>query len=84
MPNYCNNNIVITGPNSVIDKIEKIANGDKGDLLQYFYPMPKELNDTVAGPEPKTKKEKLEKQKWIFTKTFLKSNLNTIFMMTTR
>ena len=61
MPNYCNNNIVITGPNSVIDKIEKIANGDKGDLLQYFYPMPKELNDTVAGPEPKTKKEKLEK-----------------------
>ena len=63
MPNYCNNNIVITGPNSVIDKIEKIANGDKGDLLQYFYPMPKELNDTVAGPEPKTKKEKLEKRR---------------------
>ena len=63
MPNYCNNNIVITGPNSVIDKIEKIANGDKGDLLQYFYPMPKELNDTVAGPEPKTKKEKLEKKR---------------------
>jgi hypothetical protein len=63
MPNYCNNNIVITGPNSVIDKIEKIANGDKGDLLQYFYPMPKELNDTIAGPEPKTKKEKLEKRR---------------------
>ena len=63
MPNYCNNNIVITGPNSVIDKIEKIANGDKGDLLQFFYPMPKELNDTVAGPEPKTKKEKLEKRR---------------------
>ena len=63
MPNYCNNNIVITGPNSVIDKIEKIANGDKGDLLQYFFPMPKELNDTVAGPEPKTKKEKLEKRR---------------------
>ena len=63
MPNYCNNNIIITGPNSVIDKIEKIANGDKGDLLQYFYPMPKELNDTVAGPEPKTKKEKLEKRR---------------------
>ena len=63
MPNYCNNNIVITGPNSVIDKIEKIANGDKGDLLQYFYPMPKELIDTVAGPEPKTKKEKLEKRR---------------------
>jgi hypothetical protein len=49
MPNYCNNNIVITGPNSVIDKIEKIANGDKGDLLQYFYPMPEALKDTTSS-----------------------------------
>ena len=59
MPNYCNNNIVITGPNSVIDKIEKIANGDKGDLLQYFYPMPKALEDTQAPlPNHATKEEK--------------------------
>ena len=59
MPNYCNNNIVITGPNSVIDKIEKIANGDKGDLLQYFYPMPKALEDTTAPlPKDATKEEK--------------------------
>ena len=59
MPNYCNNNIVITGPNSVIDKIEKIANGDKGDLLQYFYPMPKALQDTTAPlPKDATKEEK--------------------------
>ena len=59
MPNYCNNNIVITGPNSVIDKIEKIANGDKGDLLQYFYPMPKALKDTTAPlPKDATKEEK--------------------------
>ena len=59
MPNYCNNNIVITGPNSVIDKIEKIANGDKGDLLQYFYPMPKALQDTTAPlPNDATKEEK--------------------------
>ena len=59
MPNYCNNNIVITGPNSVIDKIEKIANGDKGDLLQYFYPMPEALQDTTAPlPKDATKEEK--------------------------
>ena len=59
MPNYCNNNIVITGPNSVIDKIEKIANGDKGDLLQYFYPMPEALKDTTAPlPKDATKEEK--------------------------
>ena len=47
MPNYCNNNITITGPNSVIDKIEKIVAEEDG-LLQYFHPMPKELNDTTA------------------------------------
>ena len=49
MPNWCNNNITITGPNKVIDKIEKIVKdetGKSGQLLNYFYPMPKELEDT--------------------------------------
>ena len=50
MPNWCNNNITITGPNKIIDKIDKIVaeEGSEGNLLQYFYPMPKELNDTTA------------------------------------
>ena len=60
MPNWCNNNITITGPNSVIDKIEKIVKeeenidlsskekGEQPNLLQYFYPMPKELDETTA------------------------------------
>ena len=65
MPNWCDNQITITGPNSVIDKIEKIVNEESNNaengLLQFFHPMPKALKDTVAGPEPKTKKEKLEK-----------------------
>ena len=65
MPNWCDNQITITGPNSVIDKIEKIVNDESNNaengLLQFFHPMPKALKDTVAGPEPKTKKEKLEK-----------------------
>ena len=55
MPNWCNNNISITGPNSVIDKIEKIVKAEentdlsskeKGEtpgLLQFFHPMPNEL-----------------------------------------
>ena len=30
MPNWCNNNITITGPNSVIDKIEKIVKEEEG------------------------------------------------------
>ena len=60
MPNWCDNNITITGPNSVIDKIEKItkeeenidlSSKEKGEtpgLLQFMYPMPKELDETTA------------------------------------
>ena len=74
MPNWCDNQITITGPNSVIDKIEKIvkeeentdlSSKEKGEppgLLQFFNPMPKELLDTEAGPIAKTKKEKLARQ----------------------
>ena len=50
MPNWCDNQITITGPNSVIDKIEKIVNEEKdGDgLLNFMSPMPKELDGTMA------------------------------------
>jgi hypothetical protein len=60
MPNWCDNQITITGPNSVIDKIEKIvkeeenidlSSKEKGEtpcLLQFMYPMPKELDETTA------------------------------------
>ena len=70
MPNWCNNQITITGPNSVIDKIEKIvkeeenidlSSKEKGEtpgLLQFMAPMPAELLETEAGPIAKTKKEK--------------------------
>tara|TARA_B100000029_G_scaffold500520_1_gene572391 strand:+ start:678 stop:1319 length:642 start_codon:yes stop_codon:yes gene_type:complete len=61
MPNWCNNNITITGPNKVIDKIEKIAKDEKGEtkgLLNFFRPMPKELEGTTADG---TKRKKLRK-----------------------
>ena len=50
MPNWCDNQVTITGPNSVIDKIEKIANEEKGagGLLNFFHPMPKELDGTTS------------------------------------
>ena len=50
MPNWCDNQVTITGPNSVIDKIEKIVNEEKdGDgLLNFFHPMPKQLKDTTS------------------------------------
>ena len=44
MPNWCNNNITITGPNKIIDKIEKIVKNEKYEkpedgLLHYFHPL---------------------------------------------
>ena len=74
MPNWCDNQITITGPNSVIDKIEKIvkeeentdlSSKEKGEtpgLLQFMAPMPEELMETEAGPIAKTKKEKRARQ----------------------
>ena len=50
MPNWCDNQVTITGPNSVIDKIEKIVKEEdnKNGLLQFMYPMPEGLKDTTA------------------------------------
>ena len=50
MPNWCDNQITITGPNSVIDKIEKIVKEEKEDngLLNFFHPMPKQLEGTTS------------------------------------
>ena len=57
MPNWCDNQITITGPNSVIDKIEKIVKEEKGagGLLNFFHPMPKGLEDTTS-PSSSAKK----------------------------
>jgi len=66
MPNWCDNQVTITGPNSVIDKIEKIVNEESNNaengLLQFFHPMPKALLETEAGPIAKTKAEKDERK----------------------
>jgi len=67
MPNWCNNNITITGPNSVIDKIEKITKEEdnQNGLLQFMYPMPKELSDTTAdGSKDKAMMKKYGYSNW--------------------
>jgi len=67
MPNWCDNQITITGPNSVIDKIEKIAKEEKGagGLLDFFHPMPKELRETTAdGSENKELMKKYGYSDW--------------------
>ena len=53
MPNWCNNTVTITGPNSMIDKIEKIVNEEKDapGLLNFMHPIPPALKDTVSGSE---------------------------------
>ena len=50
MPNWCDNQVTITGPNSVIDKIEKIVKEEdnQNGLLNFFHPMPKELDGTTS------------------------------------
>ena len=67
MPNWCDNQVTITGSKSVIDKIEKIvreeenidlSSKEKGEsmgLLSFMYPMPKELEDTTS-PSSSAKK----------------------------
>ena len=59
MPNWCDNQLSITGPNSVIDKIEKIVKEDdsheNNGLLNFFHPMPKELEGTTS-PSSSAKK----------------------------
>ena len=70
MPNWCNNNITITGPNKIIDKIEKIVKNGKYEkpedgLLHYFYPMPDELRDTTAdGSKRKNLQKKYGHDDW--------------------
>jgi hypothetical protein len=52
MPNWCDNKMQITGPNKIIDKIERIVKEEDNQpgLLQYFCPMPKELADSDKFP----------------------------------
>ena len=58
MPNWCNNNVEISGPKKIIDQIEKIVDEKKNKkgqgLLDWMCPMPKELRQVEAdGTERK-------------------------------
>jgi hypothetical protein len=56
MPNWCNNNIEITGPKHKLDKL--LVGAKAGQLLNTLYPMPKELEDTENSNDT----EKMSKQ----------------------
>ena len=49
MPNWCNNNITITGPAHKINKIWAEAIKDDSGLLNAIVPMPTALRETVKG-----------------------------------
>jgi hypothetical protein len=59
MPNWCSNTVQIKGPAKKIQAIKKAM--EAGEFLNHLFPMPAELKDTVAGPDPKTKAEKQAK-----------------------
>ena len=48
MPNWCNNNITISGPTETIQQLWNDAEAAEG-LLDAMVPMPKELRDTTKG-----------------------------------
>ena len=59
MPNWCNNQIEISGPNKIIDQIQKIIEDSKDSkkdsqgLLELMCPMPKELRGTEKSSDDK-------------------------------
>jgi hypothetical protein len=67
MPNWCDNQVSITGPNSVINKIEKIVKEEKdsGGLLNFMFPRPTELDDTTSPAPRETKADKLKSKSLI-------------------
>ena len=69
MPNWCNNNVEISGPNKIIDQIEKIVDEKKNKkdqgLFDWMVPMPKELRETQAdGTERKDLIKKYGHSDW--------------------
>ena len=48
MPNWCNNNLTLTGPKDVLDEIAAT-----NLLLQNIFPCPKQLRDTVSPANAK-------------------------------
>lgn len=49
MPNWCNNNISISGPTETIKQLWEDATAEGSGLLNAMVPMPEHLKDTVKG-----------------------------------
>jgi hypothetical protein len=60
MPNWCNNNIEITGPADKILALWTAAQAEDGGLLNAMVPMPVELGDTKKGTGDELQTEKYD------------------------
>jgi len=62
MPNWCNNNISISGPVETIRQLWEDANleGEAGGLLNAMVPMPEELRETTKGSGDELQIEKYD------------------------
>ena len=60
MPNWCNNNIDITGPADKIKALWDAAQAEDGGLLNAMVPMPKELSETTKGSDDELQTEKYD------------------------
>ena len=64
MPNWCNNNIEITGPAKTINALWTAATAEGvdegGGLLNAMVPMPRELRETVKGSGDEKQTEKYD------------------------
>ena len=45
MPNWCSNQVTITGPKPVIDEIKAICNSGEGNLLNWLVPRPSDQEE---------------------------------------
>ena len=60
MPNWCNNNVEITGPVDKIQALWDAAQAEDGGLLNAMVPMPKELSETTKGSGDELQTEKYD------------------------
>ena len=68
MPNWCNNYIEIKGPTQKLQALSKAA--DSGELFNFMYPMPSELDHTEAnGTERPELVEKTGHSDWYSWRT---------------
>ena len=58
MPNWCNNNITISGPKEKLESLSKAA--EAGELFNFMYPRSKDLDITAGSLGSDTNPEQIE------------------------